>query len=678
MTRRIDPDTSTPSEQSGATVGIAGVLQEDAPDGMTEGNRISRRSCLFRSLACLFVTPLPLLLSSQWIALQHPWMAVQWMVTHPVAVLSTWLLLLAVLLPVFGLLGRVFPAVLLAALPTLVLSLVSFYKTVFNGTPLQLSDLALAGNFFEIAAFAAPRIRVSAITLLAIGAVVAWSVVCALQDALFRKTVGRLHSLRATRHRIPATRIHTPGVPVPLGILAGAALVIVILLFPMKTAAASAGENFQTQAERNDAYGYVWGFFVTASTSTDFQPTDLSDEQVERLIAQPTPSAAADTQIASAMQETPPVPPTLIFLMSESFFDITKLPNVQFSEDPLPNYHRLCETGTNGGFLSNTYAGGTGNVEMEMFTGISSSFIRESEALTALTPFDVYKELPSIVKALRAQGYRTVALHSHTPRLYNRTITYPSIGFEQVLFDDSFPADAETSGGYISDMALSDKMISLYEERSPTEPFFLYSMSMENHGPYPADKFSTPLEIDVSSPVLSEPDLAILRSLTHGLHNADRALGRLIDYYEKVEEPVILVFCGDHLPGLFLSETETIYTKTGYASTANTLHWEPDELAHMLTSDYVIWTNTGETLWPDRTESSMLLGMHLLKAIGVPLDGFLGWLDRNVADVMLLQRPRLFVDAQGHASTEPPDASASVIDTYRALIRHLVYGAFKK
>lgn len=684
MTRRIDskgagrPEQSIPEAASGA----------------------GKRLCVLRSLACLLATPLLLLLSTQAIALQQPGVALGWMIQHPVAVFSTWLLVLAILLPVFGLTGRLLPAVLLVALPALVLTLVSYYKTIFNGMPLQLSDLALARSFFDIAAIAGPRIQVSVTTALAMGALMMWLVVCALQDAAFKKAIGKFSNLRTTGVRIPATRIQVPGVPVPLGVLAGAALVIAIVLFPLRTAAASAGETFTTQAERNEAYGYVWGFFVAASANAATPLSTLSDEQVESMLAVPeedaavaapatsdartpaatkgTPGAVPDAEPSDASspsraQDATPVLPTILFLMSESFFDITTLPNVHFSEDPLPNYHKLCETGTNGGFLSNTYAGGTGNVEMEMFTGISSSFIKESEALTSLSPLTVYSELPSIVKSLRAQGYRTTALHSHTTRLYNRTVTYPALGFEQVLFDESFPADVEMSGGYISDLALSEKMIALYEERNENEPFFLYTMSMENHGPYPVDKFKTPLDIEVTSPVLSESDLAILRSLTQGLRNADLALGRLLDYFSKVKEPVILVFCGDHLPGLFLSESETIYTKTGFSSTANTLNWEPDELARMLTADYAIWTNTGEPLWPDRTESSMVLGMHLLKAVGIPMDGFLGWLDRNVSDVMLLQRPRLFVDAQGNASSAPPEASAPVIDTYRMLIQSLLY-----
>lgn len=65
----------------------------------------------------------------------------------------------------------------------------------------------------------------------------------------------------------------------------------------------------------------------------------------------------------------PAVKPNVVLVVSESFFDPTRLPGVSFSADPVPNFHTLAEAFPSGVFLSNTYAGGTGNVEMELFTG---------------------------------------------------------------------------------------------------------------------------------------------------------------------------------------------------------------------------------------------------------------------------------------------------------------------
>lgn len=81
--------------------------------------------------------------------------------------------------------------------------------------------------------------------------------------------------------------------------------------------------------------------------------TGTADPETPRLV---------DQLRADAMGPGTPAPaaaPDIIFVTSESFFDVTRLPGLTFSQDPLPNFHRLSETCTNGPFLSNTYGGGT-------------------------------------------------------------------------------------------------------------------------------------------------------------------------------------------------------------------------------------------------------------------------------------------------------------------------------
>jgi phosphoglycerol transferase MdoB-like AlkP superfamily enzyme len=636
----------------------------------------------------LLFSPVLLLFCSQTVALQSPGDALLWMLQHPAAVGATWVLLLTGLLVVFALLRRIWPAVLLTGLPVMGLSLVSYYKTLFNGVPLTLSDLAMAKDLLEIAAYTGGSLEVSWQTLLAIACSLLW-----LAGAVYlehfhgrrhARTTGEGPNPHAAPQEHPRMRRLLSSVGLPL---ATALLLLMLVMYPLRASAAISGQELPTQGERNDVYGYVWGLYVAFSSNDATLPVDISAEQVasmeavlkqEKEPASEPASEARETEASSEPTDAPAAPepsvrPSIVFLMSESFFDITQLPNVTFSEDPLPNFRRLSAESTDGGFHSNTYSGGTGNVEMEMFTGISSVLLKESETLTSLSSNELYQELPSMVKLLRSAGYRTTAIHSHNNRLFNRSISFPAIGFEQVLFSDSFPADVEMKGGYISDMALAKEMIRLYEARSQEEPYFLYALSMENHQPYTADKFSEPLQIGIESPVLSQEDLGILSSLVQGLMDADRSLGYLLDYFDAQDEPVILVFCGDHLPGMYLSKADTVYTKTGYASTVKTLDWAPDELKKMLTTNYAVWTNTDIPLWPDRDESCMSLGLSILKLADIPLSGFFKWLDENLMGNMLLHRPRLFVDADGTASSTPPEAYREALENYRILVHQILY-----
>ena len=67
-------------------------------------------------------------------------------------------------------------------------------------------------------------------------------------------------------------------------------------------------------------------------------------------------------------------------------------------------------------------------------------------------------------------------------------------------------------------------------------------------------------------------------------HAKPRKEGRIIRF-SRVEEPTILVFVGDHLPGLSLDAGGTLYTSLGYSSTSDTSQWAPEELKRMHATD---------------------------------------------------------------------------------------------
>ncbi|MBO4330817.1 MAG: LTA synthase family protein, partial [Oscillospiraceae bacterium] len=364
--------------------------------------------------------------------------------------------------------------------------------------------------------------------------------------------------------------------------------------------------------------------------------------------------------------------PSVIFVVSESFFDISRLPNVSFSRDPIPVFHSLLEGNAHGLFLSNTYGGGTGYVEMEIMTGVCGALLREGDTLSSL-PDGCYDAAPSIVKLLDRAGYTSAAVHSHTDKLYNRRSIYPRIGYDLVLFSDDFPENAEKRGPYISDAAFADMIISLYEDGG-TGPRFIYGMSMENHQPYNAEKYGFPSGIGISSPLLGDEDIAVLDALLTGLSDADASLSRLVDYFSGRPEKVMLVFVGDHLPTLTLPSGDSVYSRLGLCSGPDSSLWEGDELAEMLSTDYVIWTNYPSGGGEERRESCTFLGLEVLKRAGVPLDAYFTWLDAFVRPEMLMYRSRLYADADGGVRHDVPEEHRSMLEEYRAAVRAAVYG----
>jgi hypothetical protein len=365
--------------------------------------------------------------------------------------------------------------------------------------------------------------------------------------------------------------------------------------------------------------------------------------------------------------------PTVIFLMSESFFDVTELPGVSFINDPVANFHALEERCTSGKFLSSTYCGGTAYVEMEVLTGLCSYLLKENDTLTSL-PDALYGRLPVITDVFKKYGYSTCFIHSYTNDLYNRETIYHGYGFDSVLFSDCFSKEAEMRGGYIADLALSKKIISLYEEKKPGQPLFLFAVSMENHQPYTGSKFEENNEHLFSTELLNEKAVVALNTYVTGVRDADAALGYLVDYFSARKEPVMIVFWGDHLPNLSTDSDHSVYSQLGYASGNVTTEWGPAELTKMLSTDYVVWTNYEQAPEEDHDESCNFMGLSVLKRLGFERTGFFAWLDSHVYPEMLLYRPRLFVTRAGECYTRVPESMNDIIRQYNVVVHDIVYG----
>ena len=335
--------------------------------------------------------------------------------------------------------------------------------------------------------------------------------------------------------------------------------------------------------------------------------------------------------------------------MSESFFDCTELPHVTFDEDPIPRFHALRETCPHGKFISNTFAGGTGYVEMEVLTGLCGGLLREGDNLCSLSD-EAYQTLPCIADVFDEYGYRKTFLHSYTDALYNRRAIYTAFGFDVICFQDDFTVDTEWKGGYLSDLTLSRELIARYE--ASEEPQMFFAISMENHQPYTAGKFEGN-DIAFQSDRLDEAAAEALRTYAYGARDADAALGYLTDYFAGVDDKVMIVFWGDHLPNLS-TPTGSVYESLGCVTTSVSADWTTEELVSMSGTDYLIWTNY-ENEPREEIVGSTLFGVHVLERLGFRLSGYYRWLQERVEPFYTMKRTRLFVDAAKEAWPETPE-----------------------
>lgn len=329
--------------------------------------------------------------------------------------------------------------------------------------------------------------------------------------------------------------------------------------------------------------------------------------------------------------------PNVIFVLGESFFDVTQLPGVSYAEDPVADFHRICSEGVSGKFYTHTLGYGTENIELEIMTGINTRFFSWDDMIYGWEQ-EKLLTYPSLPQLFSDAGYYTAYLHTFNDGIYNRTALYTALGFQDMYFSGDFAAiDPEAAaapdywgymygkiaGEFYSDDYLADVTAELFDQKAGEGPVFLWAVTMENHTPYTADKFSSydfPFESD-----LGDEAVGVLNAVTQGVADCSEALGKLVDHLAAQDEPVIVVFFGDHRPGTPLESGATVYSELGMCP-EDVADWELEDYAELYSTDYVIWSNDPSLLPAEpgsrMNTSSTLLGVEALQMAGMDLDEY--------------------------------------------------------
>ncbi|MEO8778243.1 MAG: LTA synthase family protein [Rhodanobacter sp.] len=270
----------------------------------------------------------------------------------------------------------------------------------------------------------------------------------------------------------------------------------------------------------------------------------------ERLIAQFTPALLQTMQQPARPDELPDI----VVVQSESLFDPTIMRGYEDS-DFTPNLRRLAAHGSSGKLHVPTFGGGTIRTEFEVLTGLS---LRYFDNLQFPYLQMSHKSQPSLVRALEAHGYSTLALHGNDPSFWNRSTAFKAIGFERFVSKSGFPVNAPDDGKYMADSAMTDQIMTLLKDSGP--PQFIFAISIEAHGPYDVEPAHTAERdaIPVPAGITGRDKLELQTYLYHARH-ADAELGRLVAWLAKRQRPSLVLFYGDHLPALTSS-----YRITGF------------------------------------------------------------------------------------------------------------------
>ncbi|MEG1569418.1 MAG: sulfatase-like hydrolase/transferase, partial [Oscillospiraceae bacterium] len=332
------------------------------------------------------------------------------------------------------------------------------------------------------------------------------------------------------------------------------------------------------------SHSVITGFMTNLQALKIVVPNNYSKDDIEKI--------KADTQAAAKTCE-PLYPindmqsseqtPNIIYVMNESFWDVTRLNGIEYSEDLTPNMKMLAKEGAFGYCYSPSFGGGTCDVEFEALTGFSLEHLP-----AGAKPFQqhVTHDTFSLPQYLKTEyNYQTTAIHGYYRRMWSRDTAYPRLGIDKFISIENLSNPA-TRRGFVSDAEMTKQIIKEYEARDKTKPAFIHAVTMQNHTTYDEKNYSENELVNITkAPAqLSAETLSQLRDFATGVKEADAALGELVEYFRNVDEPTIIVFWGDHFnpvgKGYELYE-QTGFTNVGDGSQSPALH----------ETDLRIWSN---------------------------------------------------------------------------------------
>jgi phosphoglycerol transferase MdoB-like AlkP superfamily enzyme len=434
-----------------------------------------------------------------------------------------------------------------------------------------------------------------------------------------------------------------------------------------KVVKAGVDDAIWSQQVNYDSNGLLLAFTLNVQHAIVNEPESYNEASMSG-IADGIQSSRQDAVPAFSQTEKPAAKkkPNVIFIMSEAFWDPTLLSQVSFSSDPVPTVHKLQKERPSGYMLSPQFGGGTSNVEFEILTGLSMSFLPSGSV-----PYLQYvnRPVPSLASYFESEGYRSLGIHSYEGWFWNREGVYRELGFEGFKSKDGF-FQPEYNGPYIADDEVVRSII--HEVDQTEEPVFIYAVTMQNHAPYTDEarygEGGNTIQVEGD---LTDEAKSMLETYSQGAYYADQSLRKLIEHYEQSDEPTYIIFYGDHLPTLGLEYD--LYRQAGFVSSGNPDDWSLEEYKKLRSIPYVTWSNFPVEEEKVDTISSSFLGSYVMNALSMEPKGQFALHSSIYRNTPGLIR-NLVVDRSNNLSHSMPAGQENILEQYRLLQYDILFG----
>ena len=302
------------------------------------------------------------------------------------------------------------------------------------------------------------------------------------------------------------------------------------------------------------------------------KPSNYSEETMKKVAAR----YQKEAETINASRTNNLTDSTVVYVLSESFSDPSRVPGLKTNKDSMPNIRKIKAGTTSGLMLSSGYGGGTANLEYMGLSGLSMANF-ESSLSSPYQQLVPSQHWTPTINQLWGAPVNSLGYHPYESSMYSRATNYKKFGFSHFYTltgpDVIKYQDKIDESPYVSDKSSYDS--ALEGIRSGKTNKFIQIITMQNHMPYPEwyENNDYTAESTTGTP-LGDDEQQSIETYQKGVEITDQATQEFLNELDALDKPVTVVFYGDHLPGIYSSASED----------------DNNSLALHLT-DYFIWSN---------------------------------------------------------------------------------------
>lgn len=527
------------------------------------------------------------------------------------------------LITLYALTNRGWIAWLSTAVFFLLFFYINFFKVALRGEPFVADDLFIAGEAMNI---------MGEYTL---------DIPLLLWVSLLLVAVGTLILARYARGRIPKKRwwirALLPLLCVAFGAVAWTNWYTDSKLYDNTRLALQHTFIAFNNQEASASGGLVWSFLRSVDEALPTPPEGYDREETEAMLAeQPDVAIAEDKRV------------NVVVTMLESYSDLSLLDGIEFTTDPYTELHALQQESYHGTLVVDSIGGGTVNAERAFLTGFA---YRQPK---------YHRNTASFVRYFSDNGYVTTGAHPGVGWFYDRDSINTYIGFDSYRFYENHFQDIVTeeyyynSKGYANDERFFADCREAYEQRDTSVPYFSFSVTYQGHSPYNASVLRGGEYVSHNG--LSDAAYYTVNNYLKNIAETGKAVADFVDSFRDDDEPVVLVFFGDHKP--LLGDDNAYYEELGVLGQT-----QEKRQFSLYSTPYLIWANDAakETLGMDFVGEGETISPCYLMSVLFDCCGWEGpsWLrlQRTLRPTLPVLNFRTYFLADGILTeTLPPEA----------------------